>query len=485
MDVKTIAKQLIALTINLKSGLHLVSGQRVSRNNFIYSIDQGLWLLAVLVSLEVVVAYLAAEKPVVFSYHGLNHLGAIYMFDLVTLMLIARLANAEAIDTARLLLAYLASTPSITIAFHLIALPEQLYSSYPQGGGILLLLLLFWHLFIVIRLLRIILSVKFGKAFSLAGLSLLLSISTLWFLPYTQLWYSENLTNRDSAHAKLYDLSVEDLFYNQQPLVDKALNELMHQRPGIPDLYLVAMGGYGLEKVFLNEVEYVRELFDRRFGTSGRSIVLVNNIETLTRYPLANRHNLTDSLAMVGQIMDPDEDVLFLFMTSHGNKEHKFSVNFGPVPLDDMTPLQVRKALDNAGILWRVIVVSSCYSGGFIEPLRTPRTLIITAAANDRQSFGCGAQSEFTDFGTAYFKHALEKQPSFIEAFDLAVKWIEEKESRERRTPSQPQRFIGDEIRSKLTQLGGMAYYESGISQRNNRSDGCYSWPGLESCSDD
>jgi hypothetical protein len=266
---------------------------------------------------------------------------------------------------------------------------------------------------------------------------------------------------------------VEDLFYNQYPLVDKALNELAPQRSGVSDLYLIAVGGYGLEKVFLNEVEYVRNLFDRRFDTAGRSMVLVNNVDTLDRYPLANHHNLADSLAVVGQIIDPDEDVLFLFMTSHGSKEHKFSVNFGPVPLDDMTPTQVRQALDDAGIRWRVIVVSSCYSGGFIESLRTPQTLIITAAANDRKSFGCGTKSEFTDFGTAYFKHALDKQPNFIEAFDIAAKWIDEKENREQRTHSMPQRFVGDEIRAKLAQLGGTAYYDTGITQYSDRTGDC------------
>jgi hypothetical protein len=234
------------------------------------------------------------------------------------------------------------------------------------------------------------------------------------------------------------------------------------------------MGGYGLEKVFLNEVEYVRDLFDRRFDTAGRSMVLVNNSETLTRYPLANHHNLADSLAVIGKIIDPDEDVLFLFMTSHGSKEHKFSVSFGPVPLDDITPQQVRLALDEAGIQWRVIVVSSCYSGGFIEPLRTPQTLIITAAADDRTSFGCGTHSEFTDFGTAYFKYALERQPNFIGAFDIAAKWIEEKEHQEQRSRSMPQRYVGAEIRAKLAQLaGGASYYSRDLTQHAGPSGDC------------
>ena len=469
MEVKSIARQLIALLINLKAGLHLASGRNVSRNNFIYSIDQGLWLMALLVFLEIVASYLATQKPAEFSAYGLNYLGAIYLFDLLILMLIARLAKAESVDTGRLLLAYLASVPLITITFHLFTLPDQFFYNHLLGSSVVLILLFAWHLFIVIRLLRIILMLAFGKAFYLATLSLLLSLSSIWVLPHSKLWYSDEPTQSNSTYSKLYDLSVEDLFYNQYSLVDSALNELTPQRPGTSDLYLMVVGGYGLEKVFLNEVEYVRDLFDRRFDTSGRSMVLVNNIDTLDRYPLANRHNLADSLDVIGQIIDPDEDVLFLFMTSHGSKQHKFSVNFGPVPLDDMTPAQIRQTLDDSGIRWRVIVVSSCYSGGFIEPLRTPQTLIITAASKDRKSFGCGAKSEFTDFGTAYFKHALDKQPDFIEAFDIAAKWIGEKEQRENRTPSKPQRFVGDEIRTKLAQLG------PGISQPSKPSGNCES----------
>ena len=181
--------------------------------------------------------------------------------------------------------------------------------------------------------------------------------------------------------------------------------------------------------------------------------------------------------------MQPEEDVLFLFMTSHGSPDHRFSVDFGPVPLDDLTPTQVRQALDDAGIRWRVVIVSSCYSGGFIEPLRSPNTLIITAAAADRESFGCGAQSEFTDFGTAYFKHALAQRPDFIEAFDIAAKWVEEKERREHRKPSMPQRFVGEAIRKKLALLNKGSYRESALLQHANRSEECGPAPSRVSCS--
>ena len=40
----------------------------------------------------------------------------------------------------------------------------------------------------------------------------------------------------------------------------------------------------------------------------------------------------------------------------------------------------LRAALDESGIRNRVIAVSACFSGGWIEPLATDSTLIMTAA---------------------------------------------------------------------------------------------------------
>lgn len=275
---------------------------------------------------------------------------------------------------------------------------------------------------------------------------------------------------------------MEDLFYDQQRLVEESLAQMQPQRPGVADLYLLAVGGYGLERVFLNEVEYVRDLFDRRFDTLGHSTILVNNVSRVTQYPMANGHNLAAVLAGMAQRMDRDEDVLFLFMTSHGSRKHRFSLNFGPVPLDDLKPEQIRAALDDAGIRWRVIVVSSCYSGGFIEPLRDPNTLIITAAAADRTSFGCGAQSEFTDFGTAYFKQALAQQRDFIDAYDIAASWVKDKEQREHRQASRPQRFVGEAIRTKLAALVDSHAHPAAATAQATSSGVCGDRPAGEAC---
>ena len=76
--------------------------------------------------------------------------------------------------------------------------------------------------------------------------------------------------------------------------------------------------------------------------------------------------------------------------------------------------------LDEARIKWRIIVVSACYSGGYIEPLKDDNTLIMTASAADRTSFGCGTESDATYFADALFQHALRFEDSFVKAFEQA-----------------------------------------------------------------
>ena len=51
-----------------------------------------------------------------------------------------------------------------------------------------------------------------------------------------------------------------------------------------------------------------------------------------------------------------------------------------PLEVEDLTADQLRAMLDELGIRYRVVAVSACYSGGWIEPLQNEDTLIMTAA---------------------------------------------------------------------------------------------------------
>jgi Peptidase C13 family len=161
---------------------------------------------------------------------------------------------------------------------------------------------------------------------------------------------------------------------------------------------------------------------------------------------LANTPNLTHILRQIGYRMQGDEDVLFLFMTSHGSEDGQFAIELGELGLNNLRPLELRQLLDESSIKWRVIVVSACYSGQFIESLASPTTLVITAAAKDKTSFGCAHENHWTYFGEAYFKDALTKTHSFVAAFEQAKLAIAAREQREGKDASEPQISLGSEI---------------------------------------
>jgi hypothetical protein len=283
-----------------------------------------------------------------------------------------------------------------------------------------------------------------------AGVCVVLVFIPLWFFPRGELW---SLPERE---ASVQDSpATEEALYLQPEILDRELAALLPGRKGITDLYFVGFGGESEEDVFRNEVETSRALFDLRFGTAGRSAALVNSPRTLRSLPIASATSLARTLRRVGRVMDRDEDVLFLYLTSHGSEDHRLGVSFPPLELDDVDPAGLRRMLDDAGIRWRVIAVSACYSGGFIEPLKDDSTLVVTASDGNHSSFGCGTGSDFTWFGKAFLDEELRRTHSFTAAFAAARKSIQEREKAEGEEPSNPQMYLGPAMREKLKGLEG------------------------------
>ena len=136
--------------------------------------------------------------------------------------------------------------------------------------------------------------------------------------------------------------------------------------------------------------------------------------------------------------MDREQDILFLFMTSHGSATHELSLAQNGIDLQDLPAGELAAMLKESGIRWKVVVVSACYSGGFIDSLQDERSLIITAARRDRRSFGCADENDFTYFGRAYFKEALPSSRSFQDAFvradALVAAWEKKDQPKEERS---------------------------------------------------
>jgi hypothetical protein len=238
-------------------------------------------------------------------------------------------------------------------------------------------------------------------------------------------WRYGSLENKEAEKQTL--ANVETALYNQRALLDKTLAALApHERDAI-NLYLLAIAGDGSQEVFRREVEFVRKQFDQDFNTQGRSVTLVNSRNTVTEYPMATLTSIRESLKGIAGRMDKDKDILFLFLTSHGSKKHELTLDQNGINLRNLEARELGALLKETGIRWKVIVVSACYAGGFIDPLKDDHTMVITASRHDRRSLGCADENDFTYFGRAFFKESLPGSRSFDEAFNkarsLVAKW--------------------------------------------------------------
>jgi hypothetical protein len=282
-------------------------------------------------------------------------------------------------------------------------------------------------------------------------LFILINLAPSYLLPRGELWEAKY----EAKDSPRYALSIdrEENFHAQPALFKDALDALAPERPGITDLYFVGFAAYANEDVFMKELRVIEPLFKQRFDTQDRSIVLINNPQSAATTPIATGTNLAMTFHRLAKTMNVEEDIAFLYFTSHGSKQHELSVNFWPLKLNQITPISLKKMFDDAGIKWRVIVVSACYSGGYIEPLKDEHTLVMTASDANNTSFGCGSESDFTYFGKAVFDEELRKTFSFTQAFEQAKASILKREKADNFEPSNPQIIVGEKIAEKLKEF--------------------------------
>jgi len=306
-----------------------------------------------------------------------------------------------------------------------------------------------WVLAVLVVTLRMT-GVKRMRRMVIASLLAVALVIPLRTIDRGELWNAEY---EDASSSYEERAGNEEVIYRQPLLLESALGRLGRGRKGVADLYFVGFAGYGGQDVFRKEVEVVGRLFQARFDTAGRSLLLVNSQDTLRKYPIATATSLERAIKRVGEVMDREEDVLVLYLTSHGSEDHTLSAELRPLTLRDIEPAMLRRMLDKAGIRWRVVIVSACYSGGFIEPLRDDGTLVVTASDATNNSFGCSNDSDFTWFGKAFFDEELRRTHSFSTAFTRAAVSICAREEREGENPSHPQISMGKAIRPRLGRI--------------------------------
>lgn len=441
------------LAANLLAGVKLLGFRREGVAQLRPSGEQfiSLVLFSVLANLAFDVARIGGQGELNWPALPAHAYGAV-------LMLLAAWAAARAEEDAydRVLPAALAMAALWLILEILLGslefLPGKLFGEYSSTGMLARLALMIWGaLASIVALVRVLgLLPEFRLAAVLAVIYLLLLPSFL-IGDQGHLWTRSYAGDEDAKirRERWEKATREAVLYAQPRLLDEALARIRPGVPGVPELYFVGLAGYGEQDVFLREVQAVGRQFGERYQTGDHALLLINNPDSVLSQPMASVTALRQALKVIGKRMNP-EDILFLFMTSHGSAQHRFDLSLWPYRFDDLTPKVLKELLDEAGIRYRVIVVSACYSGGFVRPLEGPDTLVMSAARADRNSHGCSHEAEWTFFGKAYFVDGLAQTSSFISAFDIACNKVAEREKAEGLEPSEPQMAVGAGIRLAL-----------------------------------
>jgi hypothetical protein len=270
-------------------------------------------------------------------------------------------------------------------------------------------------------------------------------VRTWYPLPAERDAAAEQTPRRDFLRQETFELQADAL--------DRDLDALPAQRPGTVDVYALTYAPDAEEDVFQRESAMVAQVMKARFGAP--TVQLVSRRDLAPSHAWATPLNLQRAIRRIAKRMDADEDVLFVHLTSHGGRDGRLAARFAPLATEDLTPGQLRQWLSQAGVRWRIVSVSACFSGSWVAPLADDETLVLTAADAEHTSYGCGRGSELTYFGRAMYDEALRRGAGFEAAHAQAREVIAEREKAAGKDDgySNPQIAMGTAMRQLLRRL--------------------------------
>lgn len=201
----------------------------------------------------------------------------------------------------------------------------------------------------------------------------------------------------------------------------------------------------------INAFDNARKALKNEFLDRG---VTPSNIKELSMNPRERKSGSLPSSAVnltkaLRNLSIGDQDACLLHMTSHGSPQGFYLRN---APL--ITPQTLNKILDTTcGEQPTVVLISACYSGVFVGPsMQKKNRIILTAARQDRTSFGCSAENQYTYWDSCLID-SLPTAESWKSLYGTVQRCVEIKESQGHFKPSLPQAYFGEEV-SDLKILG-------------------------------
>lgn len=209
------------------------------------------------------------------------------------------------------------------------------------------------------------------------------------------------------------------------------------------DVYLV-VAALDSDAVFGREAIEVTKILEKKYNARGRTIILSSGDDERNQTPEGTPDNLAKTIARLGEIMDAQNDILIVYLTTHGHPITGLAYKNKGYATGSIGTERLKTILNEGGIKNQMIMLSACFSGIFIPELASDERVIVTAAAADRASFGCKPDNDWTFFGDAMINHAMRKDIEFKLAFQDARNTINAWEKKARLKSSNPQISIGE-----------------------------------------
>jgi len=382
----------------------------------------------------------------VFDAYGVPGFAWYALMALAIAAVLARLSR-PALESSRVLAVVLAAAPVLIVARDLI----DRFLSW-RWAIVAALGLLLYFIGYGARALSALSGARQPRAL-ISGIVVMLGL--LWVTDWLYVDPGVWMARDDEAEAS--DESVrteaEELLFTQAARIDATVDAIEPSSADSPTVFFVGFAGYAEQRVFAEEIQLAARVVGERYGSEKRSIFLINDRRSLDAQPLASPTALRHALRSLARKMNTERDVLFLALSSHGDVD-TLIVSHGALMLQDLAAADLAPALKESGIKWRVIVISACHAGSFIDELRNPNTIVITASAADKTSFGCSDGRFLTYFGEAFYRDALPGAKSLRAAFETAKADIGAREKREDiEEASDPQAFFGEAIERHLATL--------------------------------
>lgn len=213
-----------------------------------------------------------------------------------------------------------------------------------------------------------------------------------------------------------------------------------------PKLWFAGFGFHSGSNAFRGDVllteSRLREKYPQTLSLVFDNTLQQEKIET----PFAHLGSLTDSVKTIASQVKKG-DIVTIMLSTHGYTK-LLATQIGGRDYASILDYHLASALAPLKDTPTILIISACHSGSLIPTLKNENRIILTAAAENKVSYGCQPLAKNTFFIDALFGDKHDGKLSLVDEFEMTKKRISALEAKVKLDPSEPQIFIGEKMKA-------------------------------------